>query len=199
TLIANQIEREQLVAQLLQANERLAAYATTDPLTTLPNRRALQQELALQLARGKRQNFWVLVAFIDLDGFKSINDRHGHGAGDEFLAAIAARLKVALRAGDLAARLGGDEFVVVGQGPGEAHLVEEARHSFQARIFEATVGSIPLEAVKINYAGASVGVLAVEPGLHDPEQVLNSADALMYQTKTARRFAASKEDSVRAE
>lgn len=187
-LIAHQIEREQLVAQLLQANARLTAYATTDPLTTLSNRRALLQELARQLAQGKRQKFWVLVAFIDLDGFKAINDRHGHGVGDQFLVEMANRLKAVLRAGDFAARLGGDEFVVVGQGPADAHLVEDAKQAFQARVFGATAGRIQLGAVAMDYAGASVGVLAVEPGLHDPDEVLQRADLLMYQTKAARRI-----------
>ena len=186
-LIAHQIEREQLVAQLLQANARLTAYATTDPLTTLSNRRALLQELARQLAQGKRQKFRVLVAFIDLDGFKAINDRHGHGVGDQFLVEMANRLKAALRAGDFAARLGGDEFVVVGQGPGEAQAVEEAKNAFQARVFGATAGRFQLGQLALDYAGASVGVLAVEPGQHDPDEVLQRADVLMYQTKVARR------------
>lgn len=186
-LIAHQIEREQLVAQLLQANARLTAYATTDPLTTLSNRRALLQELARQLAQGKRQKSWVLVAFIDLDGFKTINDQHGHGVGDQFLVQMANRLKAALRAGDFAARLGGDEFVVVGQGPGEAQAVEEAKNAFQARVFGATAGRFQLGPLALDYAGASVGVLAVEPGQHDPDEVLQRADVLMYKTKVARR------------
>ncbi|QBK03454.1 sensor domain-containing diguanylate cyclase [Hylemonella gracilis] len=186
-LIARQIEREQLVAQLLQANARLTAYATTDPLTTLSNRRALLQELARQLAQGKRQKFWVLVAFIDLDGFKAINDQHGHGVGDQFLVEMANRLKAVLRVGDFAARLGGDEFVVVGQGPADAEVVEEAQQAFQARVFGATVGPVQMAAITMDYAGASVGVLAVEPGQHDPEEVLQRADVLMYQTKAARR------------
>lgn len=186
-LIAHQIEREQLVAQLLQANAWLTAYASTDPLTTLPNRRALLQELARQLAQGKRQKFWVLVAFIDLDGFKAINDQHGHGVGDQFLVEIANRLRAAMRAGDFAARLGGDEFVVVGQGPAAAHLVEDAKQALQARVSGATAGQIHLGEVTMDYAGASAGVLAVEPGDHDPEEVLQRADLLMYQVKATRR------------
>ncbi|EYC52519.1 diguanylate cyclase [Hylemonella gracilis str. Niagara R] len=186
-LIAHQIEREQLVAQLLQANARLTAYATTDPLTTLSNRRALLQELTRQLAQGKRQKFWVLVAFIDLDGFKAINDQHGHGVGDQFLVEMANRLKVALRAGDFAARLGGDEFVVVGQGPADAQAVEEAKQAFHSRVSGATSGRFQLGPITMDYAGASVGMLAVEPGQHDPDEVLQRADLLMYQVKATRR------------
>lgn len=189
TLIAHQIEREQLVAQLLEANDRLTTYATTDPLTTLANRRALLEALARLLSQGRRQGFWVLVAFVDLDGFKAINDRHGHNVGDQFLVELSARMKQALRSEDFAARLGGDEFVVIGQGPSEAQQVEEARQKFEARVFGSTVGGIPLTDLVINYGGASVGVLAVEPGHHEAERVLQGADALMYETKTARRAA----------
>lgn len=187
TLIAHQIEREQLVAQLLQANERLTTYATTDTLTALANRRALLQELTRLLAQGRRQGFWVLVAFVDLDGFKAINDRHGHSVGDQFLVEMAARMKKALRGDDFAARLGGDEFVVIGLGPGESHEVEAAREAFQQRVFGSTVGDIPLADIRIAYGGASVGVLAVEPGQHDAAQVLERADALMYEAKVSRR------------
>lgn len=96
-------------------------------------------------------------------------------------------MKAALRAGDFAARLGGDEFVVVGQGPGEALAVEEARQAFQTRVFGTTVGRFDLGPLALDYAGASVGVLAVEPGQHDPDEVLQRADVLMYQVKVARR------------
>jgi diguanylate cyclase len=187
TLISRQIEREQLLAQLLQANARLTAYATTDPLTTLSNRRALLKELSRQLAQGLRRNTWVLVAFIDLDGFKAINDQHGHNVGDLFLVEMARRLQAVLRGGDFAARLGGDEFVVVGEGPSDAQAVEEARQAFLARVSGATVGRFQLGAVTVDYAGASVGVLAVEPGRHDLDEVLRRADVLMYETKAARR------------
>ncbi len=187
TLIAHQIEREQLVSQLLRANDRLTTYAMTDPLTSLANRRSLLQELSRLLAQGRRQGFWVLVAFVDLDGFKAINDRHGHSVGDRFLVELAARMQHALRGGDFAARLGGDEFVVIGQGPSEAHEVEAARQAFQQRVFGSTVADMSLDGTRVAYGGASVGVLAVEPGHHDAAEVLEGADALMYQVKVSRR------------
>jgi diguanylate cyclase len=65
--------------------------------------------------------------------------------------------------------------------------VEEAKQAFQTRVFGATIGSIQLGPIALDYAGASVGVLAVEPGQHDPDEVLQRADVLMYQTKVARR------------
>lgn len=187
TLIAQQVEREQLVQKLLQANARLTAYATTDPLTQLANRRALQQELTRLLAHGARRGETVLVAFVDLDGFKAINDSHGHDVGDQFLIALADRLRAVLRAEDLAARLGGDEFVVIGLGPNQLELLPEAQQVFQQRVFKATAGQYNLGSMQLHYAGASVGVLGVAPNTHDAAQALKAADAAMYQIKQVRK------------
>ena len=102
-LIAQQVEREQLLQKLIEANGRLRAYATTDPLTQLPNRRALQQELDRRLAAGPGGRP-VMLAFVDLDGFKAINDSHGHDAGDQVLIALAERLPGVVQAGGFADR-----------------------------------------------------------------------------------------------
>jgi diguanylate cyclase len=190
TLIAQQVEREQLLQKLLQANAKLKALATTDPLTQLANRRALGQELARLLAQGARRGAAVLVAFIDLDGFKAINDTHGHDAGDQFLVAVADRLRAVLRTEDLAARLGGDEFVVIGLGPEPSEQLPAARRAFQERVFQATQGDYPLVDLTLHYPGASVGVLGVAPGALSAEQALKAADAAMYEVKQARKAAA---------
>lgn len=186
-LIGQQVEREQLVRQLLSANARLAAYAATDPLTNLPNRRALMETLQRQIAQGARQHTTVLVAFLDLDGFKAINDTHGHEVGDQFLACMAVRLKQMLRAQDFAARHGGDEFVVIGPGPAPGDGVEAARRAFGSRIAEATVGRVHCGDVAIDYPGASVGVIAVEPHSLGAQEALREADRAMYLAKQARR------------
>lgn len=186
-LIAQQVEREQLMQKLVQANARLTAYATTDTLTQLANRRALHQELTRLLAQGARRKISVLVAFIDLDGFKAINDSYGHDVGDHFLVALADRLRVVLRTEDLAARLGGDEFVVLSLGPEQLELLPAAQSAFQKRVFQATVGDYNLGSVLLHYAGASVGVLGVEPGTHDATHALKAADAAMYKVKQARK------------
>lgn len=188
-LIAQQIEREQLVHQLCLANRRLADYAATDPLTQLTNRRVLQHELTRLLENCDPHNATVLIAFVDLDGFKAINDAHGHDVGDKFLMELASRLRAILRAGDMAARVGGDEFVVIGTGPGQADKLAAARQAFQERVFLATAGQYQLGDVRLDYAGASVGVLHVRPGTHDAGQALRKADALMYEVKKARRAA----------
>ena len=186
-LIGQQVEREQLVQQLLTANARLAAHASTDPLTSLPNRRALMETLHRQIAQGARQHTTVLVAFLDLDGFKLINDTHGHEVGDQFLADIALRLRGALRAQDFAARHGGDEFVVIGPGPAPGPGAETARQAFGQRITEATAGRFLCEGVTIDYPGARVGVFAAAPGRLDAHQALREADRAMYAVKQARR------------
>ena len=112
SVIANFIEREQLVAELRQANMQLMAYALTDPLTGLPNRRALYEELDRLRSRALRDGDSVLVGVVDLDGFKGINDTYGHQQGDVFLQEIARRLAMAVRTSDMVGRLGGDEFAV---------------------------------------------------------------------------------------
>lgn len=196
TLIAQQIEREQLVQQLMDANARLSAYASTDSLTELPNRRALQQALTRLLEQGSRRNMPVLVAFIDLDGFKAINDTHGHEVGDQFLLAVADRLRAVLRAEDLAARLGGDEFVVIAPGPDELAQLPAAERALQQRVFEATQGDYALRALHIAYAGASVGVLGVAPATLNAVEALQAADAAMYQVKQARRQQAAARDQA---
>ena len=192
-LIAQQVEREDLIRQLCRANERLADYAVTDPLTQLSNRRALQREMTRLLEDRDARDTPVLIAFVDLDGFKAINDMHGHDVGDLFLVELAARLRAILRTGDMAARIGGDEFVVVGAGPGQPDpdRLAAARQAFQERIFLATAGEYRLGDVRLDYAGASVGVLDVRSSTHDAAQALRQADALMYAVKKERRAAAA--------
>ncbi|MDA8523221.1 sensor domain-containing diguanylate cyclase [Acidovorax sp. NCPPB 4044] len=187
-LIGQQVERERLIGELLAANERLARHAATDQLTGLPNRRALMEALARLLAQGRRRQMGVLIAFIDLDGFKSVNDVHGHDVGDQFLVAIAERLQAALRAEDMAARLGGDEFVVVSFNAHAGGAARTAQDTLQQRIAQATQGRFELPGASLDYAGASVGVVTVPPdSRHTAEDALRLADQSMYQVKVARQ------------
>jgi diguanylate cyclase len=191
-LIGQQIERERLLGRLSRANLELAAQASTDALTGLPNRRLLMAELRRALARGERAGSTVLVAMIDLDGFKAINDTHGHEAGDAFLADMAQRLQAALRATDLLARLGGDEFVAVGPGPAASPDVAAAAQAWFQRLAASTRGPVSIGAARIDYAGASVGVAPILPGAADAEEALRRADAEMYADKQRRRAAKPK-------
>ncbi|PUA98155.1 diguanylate cyclase with GAF sensor [Acidovorax sp. 107] len=189
-LIGQQVEREQLIQKLLVANEKLSAVAATDQLTGLPNRRALMQALDRMLAQGRRRQMGVQIAFIDLDGFKAINDTYGHEVGDQFLVSVAQRLQGALRAEDLAARLGGDEFVVVSLSDGVDEAAQPAQDALSQRITHVTQGRFDLAGASLDYGGASVGVVTITPDQQRSiEDVLRVADQTMYRVKLARRNA----------
>ena len=178
-LIAHQVERESLVEKLRLSNEELSSHALVDSITGIANRRALTQELKRMLARLDREGGRICVAFIDLDGFKGINDQHGHDVGDRFLAHIARRLSSGMRAGDLVARYGGDEFVVVAASTEAGDLRE--------RLEALTQGLFTSGGIRIDYAGPSIGVVEARPGELDVEALLSRADAAMYEVKKTRR------------
>ncbi|HRM00247.1 MAG TPA: sensor domain-containing diguanylate cyclase [Acidovorax sp.] len=189
-LIGQQVEREQLIQKLLSANQQLATVAATDPLTGLPNRRALVEALERMFAHGLRQQMGVQIAFIDLDGFKAINDTHGHEVGDQFLIAITQRLQGLLRAEDMAARLGGDEFVVASLSAHTGQAAEAAQEALAQRIAQATQGHFELPGATLDYTGPSVGVVTIAPDRnHRVEDALRLADQTMYRVKLARRLA----------
>jgi diguanylate cyclase len=197
-LIGGYVEREMLVERLSAANAHLAAAALTDALTGLPNRRAVLDEGHRMLARTAREGGCVLVGLVDLDGFKHINDAHGHQVGDQFLKEAARRIAAALRATDLLARLGGDEFVILGPGPADvigleraaaSESAQAAARSLQQRCGAATVGHFQLGALGLPYDGASVGIVAADPGAGDFDHALRLADQRMYEVKRARKQA----------
>lgn len=178
-------ELEQRVAErteaLAQANARLRDLALRDPLTALANRAALYARLSDALQRHPSPESPVAVLMIDLDGFKAVNDRLGHEAGDRVLVTIADRLFAAVRTEDLVARLGGDEFIVVAEG-----LMPARDIPLLADRLLATVGA-PLDFAPDARIGASIGVAL---GHHRDEQVdalLRRADRAMYAAKAAGR------------
>ncbi|MBD8898997.1 sensor domain-containing diguanylate cyclase [Rhodanobacter sp. DHG33] len=183
-LIAQQIDRERMVHSLRQANDALTVSAHTDATTRLPNRRALLDEMQHRLAAASDDDA-LLVAFIDLDGFKAINDTHGHDAGDRFLIAIGGRLQGALREGDFVARLGGDEFVVLSGT--RRNVASEAAGAVAIRLQVATSGHYALDGLALDYAGPSIGVVVTEKREADIEALLARADAAMYAVKRQRK------------
>ena len=201
SVIAGFLERERLMEQLHAANVQLMSYALTDPLTGLPNRRALYEALDRLLARGVREQASVLVGVIDLDGFKSINDTYGHQAGDTFLQEVSRRISAVLRSSDMPGRLGGDEFVLIGPGPALSRKrsdsggvtqqaeAEEAARAMEERVLAATMGRYQLGETTIAYEGASTGVVALDPAGLDAEAAVRLADARMYEIKHARKAA----------
>jgi diguanylate cyclase (GGDEF)-like protein/PAS domain S-box-containing protein len=158
--------------------EHIAHY---DALTGLPNRVLLADRLHQAIAQIQRRGQTLAVAYLDLDGFKAINDNHGHGAGDQMLIAIATRMKQALREGDTLARLGGDEFVAV-----LLDLADiESSEPMLTRLLSAAaqplrVGDLVLQ------VSASLGVTFYPQSEDmDADQLLRQADQAMYQAKLA--------------
>ena len=154
---------------------RLAHDARHDALTGLPNRRALRGELAALLADPGRG---AALVMIDLDGFKAVNDRLGHDAGDELLQVVAARLRSCLRPGDVAGRLGGDEMLVLAR-----EVADDAgADAVGQRILAALLGPVSLRAGTA-VVRASIGLRRVGADDHDALALVRDADTALYRAK----------------
>lgn len=186
-LIAQQIQNEQLMKKLQQANAALTTSSYTDDLTGLPNRRAVFDQLPQLFTRAKLDARYVLVAFADLDDFKQINDVYGHDAGDEFLCAVGERLKAGVRYDEILGRVGGDEFIVAGAGPTNYADAQDAARAFKTRLAALLTGDYSLHSLTIKYGGPSIGAVAINPGDVSPDMALRTADEAMYQEKKTRR------------
>ncbi|WP_350601510.1 GGDEF domain-containing protein [Pseudomonas sp. 65/3-MNA-CIBAN-0223] len=192
-LLGYALERGLLVEQLQAANAELTKLALTDPLTGLANRRAVLNDAARLFALAQRENKYILISVIDLDGFKLINDTRGHLAGDRLLCGVAAQLQHGLRSSDIIGRTGGDEFIVIALGTPSGHSDQEKdmRHAaelLQARLAKATIGRYELGhgLGGIEYTGASVGVVTVIPGDITVDEATKLADREMYKVKQQR-------------
>ncbi|WP_426816776.1 sensor domain-containing diguanylate cyclase [Winslowiella sp. 2C04] len=186
-LIGQYIHKEQLLQQLQEANAALTAVSFTDELTSLPNRRAVFEQLPKLFSRACADSRYVLVAFADLDGFKQINDRYGHEAGDAFLKSIAQRLRQQATSDEVLGRLGGDEFIMAMAGPEIYDQAIDAAGAFKARLAALLSGEYQLESCFIDYAGASIGVIVANPAIATPDMAVRAADAVMYEDKKRRR------------
>jgi diguanylate cyclase (GGDEF)-like protein len=171
-----------LSGQRERAEQALAHQATHDALTGLPNRAGLLARLNAALdgerAAGRRT---VTVLFCDLDGFKAVNDRHGHPAGDRLLALVAERLAEGLRPTETLGRYGGDEFIVLCEDPAQ----QQAVHRLRRHIEDALSGPFPVGAELIR-VGTSVGA-ATSDGGTDADELVRRADEAMYRAKQGRR------------
>ncbi len=168
------------VNELRDLERRLEFMAGHDPLTSLPNRYRLREELERALGDGTRP---LAVLYLDLDGFKAINDHHGHAQGDRLLCETADRLRRALRHGDFIARVGGDEFVVL--------LPECASHADARAVADVLqagldAGQAPSPFSRI---GVSIGVACCPADSSDAETLLRHAAADMYAVKHRRHRA----------
>lgn len=169
------------LSQLMEHQLSLEEAANHDPLTGLPNRRLLNDRLDQAFIRANRSGSMLAVCYLDLDGFKAVNDSLGHEAGDEVLRTVSLRLIARLRAEDTVARLGGDEFVIL---LGELHKIEDAKH-----LLDKILGDI---ALPISIGGdtqasvtASIGVVLHPHDNLDTMELLLHADKAMYVAKRA--------------
>lgn len=164
-----------------QYQQRLERIAHFDALTGLPNRVLLADRLRQAMAQARRRGQQVAVAFIDLDGFKLINDSHGHEVGDQFLRGVGQRIHKSLREWDTVSRLGGDEFVAVMIDLPDRDALKRLLHRLHAALGESLqVGDLLLP------LSASIGVAFYPQDQDlDAEQLLRQADQAMYQAKHA--------------
>ncbi|MBK8978471.1 MAG: GGDEF domain-containing protein [Planctomycetes bacterium] len=165
----------QLVASLRQSVLRERERSLSDELTGIANRRQFQSEAARALATCRRHGRPVALAFVDVDDFKRVNDRHGHALGDEVLRTIARALVAATRAGDCVARLGGDEFAILLPETGA-----DGAHSFAERLRESLAAELARGPV---LATASVGAIVYPEAPADVEVLLREADEVLYGVK----------------
>ncbi|GLV98611.1 membrane associated phosphodiesterase [Streptomyces lavendulae subsp. lavendulae] len=169
-------ERVRLQAQLQHSAEH-------DPLTDLPNRALFTRRVRQALTGRRAGDHSTAVLFIDLDGFKAVNDTIGHQAGDELLVEAARRLQDAVRAGDTAARLGGDEFaaLILGDGSRDRSAREYQVHEIAERLRSTLSQPYRIAGSEVRVA-ASIGVAFADPGI-TPSDLMRNADLAMYRAK----------------
>jgi diguanylate cyclase (GGDEF)-like protein len=167
---------------LAQAREELHALAHYDALTGLANRVLFQERLDEALARLTLANGMIAVLYLDLDGFKGVNDTFGHKIGDALLAVVAGRLRNCIREADTVARLGGDEFTVLQarvDGPQDCSALA-------VRILAAVGAPYRIEGRELNI-GVSIGISLAREGTRTVEQLLDEADEALYRAKASGR------------
>ena len=180
TRIHNMLEVRLLYKQLEHSNRALESMALHDALTGLPNRRLLTDRLSLAIAHARRNKLAMAVMYLDLDGFKEINDTMGHEAGDTLLRMVADRLVASVRQEDTVARVGGDEFVIalldLSVGENGAKLLE--------KVIEAVSQPYIIQGRSVRItASAGVGIYPTHG--EDEDALMKSADLALYAAKRA--------------
>lgn len=169
-----------------EALAHVSYLAFTDPLTQLANRRLLMEHLEKLIASSIRHKFHAALLLIDLNGFKAVNDIHGHDAGDVLLVEIAKRIQTITRSEDVIARLGGDEFVVLANHLGND---KEAAHSKAELVARKIIDAISLPFNfngKALQVGASIGVRLIDAEETDTDAAIREADYAMYHAKRGK-------------
>ena len=166
-----------------ELEESLARMAQYDQLTGLPNRYLLHDRLAHACVRSQREGVQLALFYLDLDGFKRINDSHGHSTGDAVLQQFARRVRAAVRASDTLARLGGDEFVILMEGFFSHRQLEQLAR----KIIDAVEAPFNIDG-RVVEMSTSIGISTFPPST-SWEELLSSADAAMYEAKSIGRGA----------
>ncbi len=176
-------EQKRAERELREARDELLRVSRRDPLTGLPNRRHLFERLREALRTARRRDEGLALLFLDLDGFKEINDGRGHAAGDAALRTAAGRIRRAARGEDLVARFGGDEFVVLLRGVADRTSAERIARRIEGALAAplGTRGRAPAG------LGASWGLTLFPADGADADTLLRVADARMYEAKRRRK------------
>src|SRR3954447_31283 len=180
--VATSLERgrlEETLRQVTDLKEQLRHQALHDALTGLPNRTLFLDRARQSVDMAGRSHVWPAVLYIDLDGFKPVNDTFGHESGDQLLRTVANRIRGCLRPADTAARLGGDEFAVLLGGPidrpGVTRVIERLRGQLEV--------PVDLGDGRIATVGMSIGIALGEEGIADADALIRQADIAMYAAK----------------
>ena len=187
-IVSDITERRRAEDALHEARERLRHLAYHDGLTGLPNRRLLEERLSARIAQATRDRASFPVLYLDLDGFKPLNDRHGHAVGDRVLQAMAERLRVIVRWDDAVARLGGDEFLVVGPCVDCAADARTAATALAQRVRTTLAEPVVVDGTPL-VVNASVGAALYPLDGTDLPALLAAADRAMYDDKFGGRRA----------
>lgn len=174
----NQRKLEKSNQVLKEVNEKLKFAANYDPLTHLPNRNLLADRMQQALIKAQRNSKQIAIAFLDLDGFKEVNDAYGHDIGDEFLCLVANRFKTAIREDDTLARFGGDEFVLILDDLDCHHQATEILQRILSSITEIFI----IENKRLSIT-VSIGVTFFPQDNSYPDILIRHADQAMYRAK----------------
>lgn len=185
------------ITERKRMEEQVRQLAFYDPLTSLPNRRLLNDRLSQTMAGTKRSGHYAALMMLDLDNFKPLNDAYGHPAGDLLLVEVANRLKACVREVDTVARFGGDEFVVLlngldsdkAQSVSQAHVIAEKIRDSLAAPYQLTVKKTieKTDTTVEHVCTASIGVIVFTNHEADQDEILEHADNAMYKAKDAGR------------
>jgi len=172
------LRNAQVHREMQALKDRLAHEASHDPLTELPNRRRFTEQLERMCGRGRHGDL-ISVLFLDLDGFKDVNDRYGHDVGNDLLVAVSARLRSCVRPGDVVARMGGDEFTI---------LLTRLESVAPAVEVAERIGTMLRESFQLGsnttQISASIGISVAPAEGADPGDLLRRADVAMYRAKS---------------